>query len=514
MPPNRFSQAHEIIDVESRLIGEAPATEAAPIKKPAAKRKAPATKKSAAAKPEIKESPGVDSPRHQGKNSAELENPPAADLGVAAFVISKPKRKGTQFHKPTPLVHHKPQQVMSVTQQKMTNIFLRNAQMSTQNSEGMWSIPLPEVLKLLGTTSRNNKHVTKTLDEMLGIKVRWNVLEDGKIVQNFAVVFTFAQLSSKHVRYKLEEQAIKFLSGNFPYANIDLIEQRDLSKACSVPLYEFTSRYKGIGATRWLPWEELRDMLVSAENIPANAMKWGSFNERYLQPAIKDVNANTKLYLQLQTEVVGRSVKTVRFVVDRTKNALEDSASALNAPQKNTLTTALAALGVTERVMRNLLKNYSEQEIQGAIEHTQRRINAPNLKPLRAPSRYLQESLKEGYYREASASGQESLFPESSTTQNTGDVPKNNPRALVESLVQKQRIMDVKVILAEIGEGDMTALMDEYNETVSLPALRIKKGRNKAGVMPAFQSWYAKKLWGDIDDAEIARMLERKLSGK
>lgn len=510
----RFAEPSDVIDVVAReIVASQTHTEEAPKKRSTRKRTS-TTKKEEPIQAHQQDSLDVDSTSGDPEQSAEFTQATKPDVEVAGFVISKPKRKGTQFHKPTPLVHNKPQQVMTQNQLKMNNIFLRNAQVTERNSEGMWSIPLAEVRKLLGSSSRNNDHISKTLNEMLGIKVRWNVLEHGKVVQNFAVVFTFAQLNGQQIRYKLEEQAIKFLSGNFPYANIDLIEQRDLTKACSIPLYEFASRYKGIGATRWLPWQELRDMLVSAENIPNNALKWGSFNERYLQPAIKDVSAHTKLVIQLQTEVVGRAVKNVRLIVDKQRNALDEVALTLGAPQKATLTTALTSLGVTERVMRNMLKAYTEEQIQRAIEHTLKRVNATHLKPLQSPSRYLQASLKEGYYLESTASKQETLFTDSPGAIKPEQTSQKTARQMIEAMVNKQRLMDVKAILGELSEADTEALMTEYNATITVPALRIKKGRNRAGVMPAFQTWYAKKLWGDINDREIALMLERKLTEK
>lgn len=426
------------------------------------------------------------------------------------FVISK-SRRSRHFKKPAPLVHNKPQHAMTVGQHKLTNIFLRHATLEPQNDEGMWSIPKAEVLKLLGTNSRNNKYVEKILLAMLSIKVRWNVLEDGEVKQNYAVVFPFAQLSSATIKYKIEAQTVKFLAGTYPYANIDLEEQRELSKACSVPLYELASRYKNLGASRWFNWQELRDMLVSAENIPESAKKWSTFNERYLQPALKDVNARTQLFLTLETIVEGTAVQRARFIIDRQKNVLDESALSLPAPAKATLYMTLAKLGITERVASNLMKKYSEDEIKSGVEYTESRLNASHLKPLESPGRYLQNALKNGFHKRASDAVAD-LFADGSRKQNTN--PQDVGSNLANSLVQKHRIMQVKTILAELDEAGIKALHDQYNAGISTPGLRIKLGRNKAGVLEAFQSWYAKQLWNEITDADKARLLESQLAGK
>lgn len=78
----------------------------------------------------------------------------------------------------------------------------------------------------------------------------------------------------------------------------------------------------------------------------------------------------------------------------------------------------------------------------------------------------------------------------------------------------KQRMLDVKVILGEMSKGDLLDLYEEYNARLSVTALRIKEGTNKAGVRAAFHDWYAKRLYGEVTDAEIVQTMARIYAGQ
>ena len=76
-------------------------------------------------------------------------------------------------------------------------------------------------------------------------------------------------------------------------------------------------------------------------------------------------------------------------------------------------------------------------------------------------------------------------------------------------LVQRQRLLDVKVTLEEMSEAERDVLYTQYNSTLGTEVLHMKKGRVKAGVLISFQSWYAKTLYGEITDKEIVQTLAR-----
>lgn len=459
---------------------------------------------------------------------------------IATFFIQR-KNQGSNFKKPNPLVHNKPHAVMTVMQQKLTNIMLRHAQQNQPVEPATWNISVEEMLRLLNITTRNYGHIEKTIDELMSIKVRLDVFEEKGLAKHFAVVFPYAKLYAGEITFKIESKAILMLGDSPSYTNLDLLELSALSKVCSVPLFEFCSRYLGLGATRRIPWEDLRDMLVASKNIPNKAQQWSTFKERYLDPAIKDINASTKLYIEVETERYKTKVTNLRFLVSRQKLALEMSAAQSSPQAKKHLVDAMQAFGLLDKAIYKLLSTFAEEQIDGALRHTKWRVTESNLRKLAYPGRYFTNSLKKGYYQEfldskaTPLTGE--LFPVSDgkharpatpeqekaspsakakakirATKSDGPNSVNKGRAKINAAVEKQRILDVKAILGELDKPALQEIYDEYNGTLSTEASRIKIGRNRAGVLPSFHAWYAKKLWGDVTDAEIVKLMERMLS--
>ena len=474
-----------------------------------------------------------------GEDGPALVDP--AGKPIATFFIQR-KNQGSNFKKPNPLVHNKPHAVMTVMQQKLTNIMLRHAQQNQPLEPATWKISVEEMLRLLNVRTRNYEHIEKTIDELMSIKVRLDVFEEKGLAKHFAVVFPYAKLYAGEITFKIESKAILLLGDSPSYTNLDLLELSALSKVCSVPLFEFCSRYLGIGATRRIPWEDLRDMLVASKNIPNKAQQWSTFKERYLDPAIKDINASTKLYIEVETERYKTKVTNLRFLVSRQQLALEMSAAQTNPQAKKHLVEGMQALGLLDKAIYKLLSTYTEEQIEGALKHTKWRVTESKLRKLTYPNRYFLTSLKSGHYQEFLDSKTSALTgelfpvadgkhaspapaePAPAARRSTAAAPKaraakpeasnsiNKGRAKINAAVEKQRILDVKAILAELDKPALQEIYDEYNSGLSVEASRIKIGRNRAGVLPSFHAWYAKKLWGEVTDAEIVKLMERMLS--
>jgi plasmid replication initiation protein len=480
------------------------------------------------------------SPTEELESNA-LPNEPQ-DKPFATFFIQR-KNQGSNFKKPNPMVHNKPHAVMTVMQQKLTNIMLRHAQQNQAVEPATWKISVEEMLRLLNVKTRNYEHIEKTIDELMSIKVRLDVFEEKGLAKHFAVVFPYAKFYAGEITFKIESKAILLLGDSPSYTSLDLLELSALSKVCSVPLFEFCSRYLGIGATRRIPWEDLRDMLVASKNIPNKAQQWSTFKERYLDPAIKDINSSTKLYIEVETERYKTKVTNLRFHVSRQKLALDMSAAHSNSEAKKHLVDAMQAMGLLDKAIYKLLSTFTEEQIEGALKHTKWRVTESKLRKLTYPSRYFLTSLKSGHYQEfldnRSTPATADLFPvvdgkhrpiaADESTQEIGSAiaqpaksrtkksePSNSGinkgRAKINAAVEKQRILDVKVILAELDKPALQTIYDEYNNTLSTEASKIKVGRNRAGVLPSFHAWYAKKLWGEVTDAEIVKIMERMLS--
>jgi len=349
---------------------------------------------------------------------------------------------------------------------------------------------------------------------MMSIKVRWNVMDEKGVAKNYAVVFPYAKLEQGEMTYEIQIEVIKLLQDFQSYTSLNLKEISKLSKKSAIPLYELASRYLNIGYSRWFEWEKLRDMLVAADNIPNNAKTWVLFNTRYLKPAIEDVNAQTDILVSIENQIYKKKITHVRIHVTKNMSSLDNVAIRASTPDKVELYTELRDLGCREKSADIFMAQYSKEELKLAINFTRQRNEATNLKPLLHPEKYLANALKTKIY----------LEPASFTTGKSLDLFKNlmssssEPSTPMSQAIGKQHLTqvveierknNVKIILAEINKSELLDLYEEYNQGLKTKSLWISDGRNKPGVVAAFQDWYAKRLYGEITDKEIVETLTR-----
>lgn len=446
------------------------------------------------------------------------------------FYITR-KQRDKRFRKANSLVHHHPQQVMTPVQQKLTNILLRHAQHNEPVGELTWEIPAAEVLKILDSRSRNYANFEKIIEQMMSIKMKWDALETKGLSKNWAVVFPRTKYLAGMVTYRIEKDVAEQLSNLDSYTSLDIDEEMALTKSCSIPIFENASRYLNLGYSRWFQWEKLRDMVLSSEKLPVNAQTWSLFNEKYLSPAVKDVNSKTRLLVQVETQRSGKFVKYVRLLVQKPTSRLNNSARNAALADRGPLIDSMNLMGIAQAAINRVLRDYTEEDIKGAIAHVKWRRSATNMRPIFRTDKYFLETLKNGWYRDSpvangiGVSGE--LFPEpgqvnpmnepsdGTPSRQMNGVEKSTTDVGMEKMIQAvkaQRIIDAKTILGELTAREIEDLYAEYNDTLMTDALRIKRGRNKAGVLAAFQYWYAVKIYGaDVSAEEIVKFMARKV---
>lgn len=543
-----FSENGTVIDVEAKEVKKAAKSSTSTNKKPAATK----TKKSSSEATEPSSSEEIGPPpalptstrkkratspiKGQAEMDIDQQVPeedeliPTEDIDsfnahLPKFFITR-KHNKKRFHKANSLVHHHPQQVMTPIQQKLTNILLRHAQNNPPIAELTWIIPSAEVQKTLRSETRNYEHIQKMILQMMNIKVKWDVLETEGVANNYAVVFPRTTYLAGNIKFEIQKDAAALLNNFDSYTSLDLEEEMKLSKSCSIPLYENASRYLNIGQSRWFKWEQFRNLLLTSTNVPKNAETWSSFNERYLSPAVKDVNTRTRLIVTIETERVGVAVKNVRVIVHKQKSQLSSSALNSSMATKGLLSDSMRLLGVKDRTLSKLLAEYSEEQISAAIAHTKWRRDAPNKVPLKMVSKFFTDSLKKGWYNESPTAGSfgtsGDLFPsfddESANApriENKVSAKKSETEIGMEKMVEAvkaQRLMDVKALVGDMSTVEQEVLYVEFNKQFETPALQMKKGRNKVAVVATFYNWLSLKLYGqEITSEEIVKFMARKV---
>lgn len=457
--------------------------------------------------------------------------------GIGAFpryFISKKRKR--RFNKPNSLVHNRPHSVLTVTQQKILNILYYHAQqhINSGDSSEYWTIRFKDILEQLNVETRNWTHLNEVIDAMQSIRVKFDALEETGVAQHYIVVFPHIKLLNGLITFQIHNVVLKILASSKTYTRFIMEDTLPLTRACSIPLYEFCARYAKLRATRWIHWKLLRSMILAANDIPKNAETWTKFNKFYLAPAIDDINAQTNLSITLEKQTSGSSVEAVRLIVYRNESALENSsAMSSTVSNKQAIVDSMAAFGIKKTEIQTFLSEYSSEDLSSALVFTKARMERKNLEPLKFPGRFFKTALKEQFYKADAVGVTKPLFEDrnnvpqiqvasneltpvgtaATPSRTVGQTSSDSGRAKLVAAVQTQRLIQVKSILGEMSQGQMLELYEIYNSQIETKALMIHDvKKNKPGVMQSFHSWYTKHLWGEITDAEIIETMGKMLS--
>ena len=440
------------------------------------------------------------------------------------------KKKPDYLKKSNVLIHAKTEDCLSPNQHKaMNKLFhfaLNNEHCATHGTDRVWQIPTKEVLSVMGTDSTNTIYLRKTFEEMSNIKMysRWF----GKRGEGnaFINIFNMVVMYDGFITYKIDSGVLEILQGSGASTNLNLLEQVDLKRRCSNPLYEIACRYLMIGESKWFSFPELRSNLLAHVHVPKNAQTWGMFNERYLQPAIEEINNSKtkKCSISLDFKRIGRTVDKIKILIKRREGSELEVGDIKNTDED--IKAAMTELGLGPAAMRNLMKIYINDQILKAVEKTKSRLNDTSRKPIKSASVFLKLALKNIAATELDDGNQcglfdveksESIENEKNSFQQDEDAPewvrtlnftKGSPFkekiSDITDITPKSTISDhpkIEDVSAEadlmaefklIAEIDKPALFEQYNAAnpVSYHMAMNTRGRMK---ISRFMSWYKTK---------------------
>ena len=107
----------------------------------------------------------------------------------------------------------------------------------------------------------------------------------------------------------------QFLSQSGGRATLQSAFQHHVSKGPTLALYELAAPWSGKGKSPWWGIEQVRQALGCADSPYYSEFK--HFNAKILKPALTELSSSSDLNISIETRRTGRSVATVRFLVER-----------------------------------------------------------------------------------------------------------------------------------------------------------------------------------------------------
>jgi hypothetical protein len=289
---------------------------------------------------------------------------------------------------------------LTVTGRKAYSVMLGLAQLQAaageEGADGGFSAPLNAILRGFGATNSISSDAKRYIDQMISTKVEWRPLskaeqqipllfdakanaepstpqpvitDELRIFNLLAEVRIYKQAGENWVTWYYPPSLREELVSPTRWAQIDFDVLKELTTYCSVTLYEICARYRDspAGVTsrqHWTWWTEtLRSSPTSKVRV------WRKFKNEFLVPAIKEINTQGDIEVELIEFRRGREVEQVQFAVKRSQRKL---AKLLPTPADVTNIMRGAALGVREAVIEDIERQYGARALEEGLDRLER----------------------------------------------------------------------------------------------------------------------------------------------
>ena len=204
---------------------------------------------------------------------------------------------------------------------KMWNVFLLNAYDNLLNKQ-VHSINYSVLCEVVGCNTKNSKHLEEALIKLCSVAIQWDVgggcQQNGTWVSNMAVssMLASAEIKDGVVNYEFSSLLSKLLYQPEMYQKINIAQQRLFKASYSLALWENCIRFVGIGKTGLQDIDEWRNLTGAVQK---SYEEFKVFNQKVLQPSIKEINQVSSIEIELLTKKNGRKVTHIGFLVKQKK---------------------------------------------------------------------------------------------------------------------------------------------------------------------------------------------------
>lgn len=433
------------------------------------------------------------------------------------IVASASEAKPT-LHKAREVIYTSPRKGrITLVMRKAFNRMLQNAQ--EQGRELEWyRLPVQKLARNIDYDSNDIKTLINTVDAMQTTLIKWVEVDEKSrttinSVQLIGAVKLVGELRSDGRRlqtdllYRFDESVKERVFNSKSRALIDLEKQNQFKSNYTAALYEALMEPvtltdpddDGWWRTERLPWQEWRDLIMSSDTSAYyDNVKY--FNRDVLRKALAELDAFLSEYEVVAVqEKEGREYKYLHFQIRlraQSSLALDHSLPLIDTAR---VTQAMAGFGLNEVEIEDVLESKELEEIEGAIDYTQRRMQKPGAEPLSNPAAYFVAALAGRYSEKVSLVTAKLTKPKGSGGKGEGAKREKSP--VSESNLQlRARINTGQTFFGTLDPGVQQQKLNEWVAHEANPyqkAQFAKNGLASTSVSNGFFKWIA-------DAAEVA----------
>ena len=239
-------------------------------------------------------------------------------------------------------------------QRRAWNVLLANAYNELPNKD-IHRVSVPELAKKLGFNSHNEDYLKETLEALVDCTVKWNILgKDKKEEWGVASLLAEARIKDGICTYAYPPYLRTRLYNPRIYTKLNLRLQNQFTSRYALILWEVCFDYfdiaRGQGETPFIPLEKFKELMgVGIEDYPL----FKEFNRNVIKPAIKEVNALTNFFIEVEQKRIRRRIGELKFKISRLKElpSLEPTQMPLFADMEDlpTIAVKLVEAGVSRK---------------------------------------------------------------------------------------------------------------------------------------------------------------------
>lgn len=205
-------------------------------------------------------------------------------------------------------------------QRRAWNVLLANAYNELPNRD-IHRVSVAELAKKLGFNSHNEDYLKETLEALVDCTVKWNVLgKDKKERWGVASLLASAEIANGICTYSFAAHLRPKLYNPRIYTKLNLRLQNQFTSRYALILWEICFDYfdiaRGQGETPFIPLEKFKELMgVQIEDYPL----FKELNRNVIKPAIKEINALTNFFIEVDPKRIGRRIGELKFKISRLK---------------------------------------------------------------------------------------------------------------------------------------------------------------------------------------------------
>ena len=205
-------------------------------------------------------------------------------------------------------------------QRRAWNVLLANAYHELTDKD-IHRVSMVELAAKLGFDSKNDAYLKGMIKSLVDCTVAWNILgKNNKQVWGAASLLGSAEIENgvctysfaAHLRYKLHNPLM--------YTRLNLRLQNHFKSQYALILWEVCFDYFNVersrGTTPFIPIETFRELMgVESNEYPL----FGELNRNVIKPAIKEINALTDYFIEVEQKRFGRKIAELKFSIVKVK---------------------------------------------------------------------------------------------------------------------------------------------------------------------------------------------------